>query len=191
MISLSVYLIITTKLKGRFHKRILAALAFAVIGDVLLCTGSASQQYFIYSLLAFMLCHVLYISAFYLDFKSAPELDKKGARLAIICCGLVATGFFFYIRPHLGMIRVPVLGYTLVISFMVMMAAFRNQRVNALSFNLILAGAICFMLSDAILAYDKFVLEVSHAHLVIMVLYLVAQYLIVIGAVERKLLHNT
>jgi len=47
------------------------------------------------------------------------------------------------------------------------------------------------MLSDAILAYDKFVLEVSHAHLVIMVLYLVAQYLIVIGAVERKLLHNT
>lgn len=190
VISLAIYLISATKLKGRFHKRILAGLIFALVGDVLLSFVSENEHYFAYGLVAFMLCHLLYISAFYLDFKSAPELDKRGARLAIICCGIVATAFFFYLRPHLGVMRVPVLAYTLVISFMVMMAAFRNQRVNRLSFNLTIIGAISFMLSDALLAYHKFAFEFPYANFFIMITYLAAQYLITIGAVERKLLHN-
>ncbi|MNR29801.1 YhhN-like protein [compost metagenome] len=86
--------------------------------------------------------------------------------------------------------KLPVMVYTFVISMMMMMAAFRNQRVNTLSFNLILAGALCFLLSDSILAYNKFVKGFDFAGVLIMASYMAAQYLITMGAVERKLLKN-
>ncbi|RYZ48704.1 MAG: lysoplasmalogenase, partial [Sphingobacteriales bacterium] len=135
-----------------------------------------------------LICHIFYITAFYLDFRSAPELDKKGARIAIAICSIFGMGFYLYIRANLGPLRIPVMAYTFVISFMMMMAAFRNQRVNTLSFNLILVGAMFFVLSDALLAINKFSQAFNHAHLFIMVTYMAAQYLITIGAIERKLI---
>ncbi|MDR6782222.1 putative membrane protein YhhN [Pedobacter africanus] len=190
VISLLVMLALSTRLKGRFHKRIFMGLVCALAGDVLLMYTIKDESFFIYGLAAFLLCHVFYISAFYLDFKSAPELDKKGARIAILCCAIVSISFYFFLRPHLGVMKLPVMIYVLVISMMVMMACFRNQRVNKSSFRLILFGAICFTFSDSILAYNKFVAPFDYAGTWIMASYMVAQYLITIGAVERKLLHN-
>jgi uncharacterized membrane protein YhhN len=190
LIWLAVFLVLKTGLKGRFHKRIITGLGFAIIADLLLLRSSNSDQYFIYGLLAFMLCNVFYIRAFYLDFKSAPELDKRGARIAIISCALLSTIFFFMLRPHLGGMRVLILAYIIVISMMVMMAAFRNQRVNKESFQLILIGAVLFMLSDAFVAYDKFIYSFYGSHLIIALSYISAQYLITLGAVERQLVHK-
>lgn len=190
VLSLLIVLFFTTKLKGRFHKRIFTGLVFSLIGDILLMYAGQNEAYFLYGLTAFLLCHIFYTSAFYLDFKSAPELDKKGARIAILCCAILAIGFYLVIRPHLGIMKLPVMIYILVISMMMMMASFRNQRVNAESFKLILFGAICFLLSDSILAYHKFVQPLDHAHSWIMSTYMMAQYLITTGALARKLIHN-
>lgn len=190
VISLLIMLSVGTRLKGRFHKRIFTGLVFALAGDVLLTYAAGSENFFIWGLAAFLLCHLFYIRAFYLDFKSAPELDKKGARIAIFCCAILAISFYFYLRPHLGIMKLPVMTYILVISMMMMMSCFRNQRVNNISFKLILFGAIFFLLSDGILAYNKFVSPISHSGVWIMASYMIAQYLITMGAVERKLLHN-
>lgn len=190
VVSLLFMLALNTRLKGRFHKRIFTGLIFALAGDVLLMYAAKDEACFMYGLVAFLLCHVFYTSAFYLDFKSAPELDKKGARIAILCCAILSIGFYFFLRPHLGVMKLPVMIYVLVISMMMMMACFRNQRVNAISFKLILFGALCFMLSDSILAYNKFVARIGYADVWIMGTYMIAQYLITSGAVERKLLHN-
>lgn len=190
VIWLAIFLIVSTSLKGRFHKRILTGLIFSLIGDLIILFGNSNDDYFNYSLFAFLLCHVFYIRAFYLDFKSAPELDKVGARIAIVSCAILSTGFFFVLRPHLGPMRVPILAYILIISLMFMMAAFRNLRVNKLSFYLVLFGAACFMLSDALLAYSRFVSNFSSSNLLILIMYIVAQYLIVFGSVERQLLHR-
>ena len=83
--------------------------------------------------------------------------------------------------------RVPVLAYILIISFMLMMAVFRNMRVNRLSFNLILFGALLFILSDALLAYNRFVNPIAYSGVWIMATYMIAQYLITMGGIERKL----
>lgn len=190
VLSLLIMFFLTTKLKGRFHKRIFTGLIFALAGDVLLIHAVHNEAYFMYGLAAFLFGHIFYISAFYLDFKSAPELDKKGARIAISLCAIIAIGYYFFLRPHLGMMKLPVMIYILVISMMMMMASFRNQRVNAISFKLILFGAMFFLLSDSILAYNKFVQPITYANTWIMATYMVAQYLITIGAAERKLLHN-
>jgi uncharacterized membrane protein YhhN len=190
VIWLAIFLIISTSLKGRFHKRILTGLVFSIIGDLIPLLGNSNEDYFSYSLLAFLLCHLFYIRAFYLDFKSAPELDKAGARVAIISCAILSTVFFFVLRPYLGSMRVPILAYILMISFMFMMAAFRNLRVNKASFYLVLVGAACFMFSDALLSYNRFVFNFSGSHFLILITYMVAQYLIVLGSVERQLLHR-
>ena len=189
-ISLLVMLYVSTKLKGRFHKRLFTGLIFALLGDVLLMFVWKDQSYFTYGLMAFMLCHIFYTRAFYLDFKSKPELDKKGARIAIIGCAILSIGFYFFIRPHLGEMKLPVMAYIFVISLMTMMACFRNLRVNASSFNLILTGALFFLLSDGLIAYDKFVKGFDFSGLLIIATYMIAQYLITIGAVERQLLHK-
>lgn len=190
VISLLVVLAVSTRLKGRFHKRIFTGLLFALAGDILLQYAAVAETYFIWGLAAFLCCHVFYIRAFYLDFKSAPELDKKGARIAIACCAMLAISFYFFLRPHLGIMKLPVMIYILVISMMMMMASFRNQRVNAPSFKLILFGAVFFLFSDSILAYNKFVQPIPYAGSWIMATYMTAQYLITMGAIARQLLHN-
>jgi uncharacterized membrane protein YhhN len=76
-----------------------------------------------------------------------------------------------------------------VISLMMMMAAFRNLRVNRSSFLLILFGAIFFLVSDALLALNKFVIQFDYAGVFIMATYMAAQYLITMGAVDRKLIN--
>ena len=190
MVWLAIFLIVKTALKGRFHKRVITGLGFAIIADFLLFQSINSEQYFIYGLVAFMLCNIFYIRAFYLDFKSAPELDKRGARIAIISCAILSTTFFFLLRPHLGGMWVFVLAYIIVISIMVMMAAFRNQRVNKISFQLILIGAVLFMLSDALFAYNKFIYSFYGSNLLIALVYMTAQYLITLGAVERQLVNR-
>jgi len=188
VISLLIMLGVSTTLRGRFHKRLFTGLLFALAGDVLLMFVGQDQSFFIYGLIAFLICHIFYISAFYLDFRSAPELDKKGARIAIVICSLLGISFYVFIRQNLGMLKLPVMAYIFVICFMMMMAVFRNRRVNVLSFNLILYGAIFFITSDALLAYNKFVQPFDHAHLMIMITYITAQYLITMGAIERKLI---
>jgi len=188
VISLLIMFTLSTNLKGRFHKRLFTGLLFALAGDVLLMFVPQDQSFFIYGLLAFLICHIFYISAFYLDFRSAPELDKKGARIAILVCSVIGMGFYTYIRESLGILKLPVMAYIFVISFMMMMASFRNLRVNAISFRLILFGAMFFLVSDSLLAYNKFVQPFNYAHLLIMATYMMAQYLITIGAMERKLI---
>lgn len=190
VISLMMMFFLETKLKGRFHKRLFTGLFFCLMGDVLLMMVWHNPAYFMYGLLAFLLGHIFYISAFYLDFRSAQELDKKGARLAIILCAAFGIAFYFYLRPHLGDMRLPVMLYSFVICMMMMMAAFRNQRVNVLSFNLIFFGAMCFLASDATLAYNKFVKGFDFAGVLIMATYMIAQYLITMGGIERKLRTN-
>ncbi len=188
IISLITLFIVETKLKGRFHKRIVTGLCLTLLGDILLMFGSKYPVCFIFGLFAVLLCHLFYISAFYLDFRSAPELDKKTARITLFICALFCTSFFFYLRPHLGSMRIPVLLFILIIGFMVLMATFRNLRVNNRSFNLILSGAIFFMLSDAIMVYDHFIANINYGVIYITIIYFVAQYLIVFGGINRKLI---
>lgn len=191
VLSLLIMLYVSTRLKGRFHKRLFTGLIFALAGDVLLICAVKDESYFLFGLAAFLLCHIFYISAFYLDFKSAPELDKKGARIAILLSAIAAISFYFYLRPHLGIMKLPVMVYVFVISMMMMMASFRNLRVNKSSFKLVLFGALFFLLSDSILAYNRFVQHIDYSDVWIMATYMIAQYLITIGAVERKLIHTS
>ena len=187
VISLMFFYFRRTSLKGRFAKRVFFGLFFGLVGDVLLMFADLNPNYFTLGLVAFLIGHLLYVSAFYLDYIWNPAIEKKATRLALIIFALFCLGFYMYLRPHLGQMKIPVMIYSFVISLMGIMAVNRKGRIGSLSFKLILIGAILFVISDSILAYNKFVTSFNLAGVAIMATYMLAQYFIVIGSLERKL----
>jgi uncharacterized membrane protein YhhN len=87
--------------------------------------------------------------------------------------------------PVLGDMRIPVVVYAVTITSMVLNALFRYGRTTATSFGLVMAGAILFMISDSILAINRFLDPVSHASGWVMLTYILAQYLIIRGLLSH------
>lgn len=186
-ISLLLFLAYQTQLKGRFAKRVFGGLVFGLFGDCFLMFQAVNPSFFLFGLASFLIGHLLYISAFYLDYIWNPRIEKGYTRWALVIFGLFCFGFYIYLRPNLAEMKIPVMAYAFVISLMGIMAANRKGRVNSLSFNLVMWGAVLFVISDSALAYNRFVFAFDNAGLVVMATYMLAQYLITMGAVERKM----
>lgn len=86
--------------------------------------------------------------------------------------------------PNLGELLLPVFVYAMTISIMLLFAlkGFLNWHKPANTY--ILIGAIIFVASDSILAFDKFYAAIQYSTFLIMSTYLTAQYLIVIGILK-------
>jgi len=189
-ISLLIFLFFNTHLRGRFHQRLFTGLVIALTGSSLFMLRNHDPSYFTFGLVSFVICHLFYISAFYLDFLSAKELDKKGARITIFISAVFFIGAYIFFRPHLAEYKLAVLGYILVLALLTMMAAFRNLRVNTGSFLMILSGVICIIIAAVTFAYAYFVQPFYGSELLAIGFYMVAQYLLIVGAVERRLIHT-
>ncbi|MBB4107319.1 lysoplasmalogenase [Pedobacter zeae] len=187
VVILLIWLYLSTNIKGRFHKRIFTGLIFAWLGDLLLLLQNGRTSFFIFSLIAFLVCHIFYIRAFMLDHKSNPNHKTPYFLWAVGAFAIFCSGLFFYLQPHLGPLQFPVLMYAIIITVMAIMAVNRYGKVNIFSFKIILYGALCFLLSDSILAVDKFAQPIPQSGVLIMATYMIAQYLIVYGTIERKL----
>ena len=187
VITLLVWLFVSTNLKGRFNKQIFIGLIFALLGDVLLIYQGVYESFFMYGLIAFLLCHIFYIRAFTLDHKSNPNFKNPYFLWSVGTFAIFCSGLFFYLQPHLGAMQFPVLLYAIIISIMAIMAVNRYGKVNILSFKLILFGALFFLLSDAVLAVNKYAQPIPESGALIMATYMIAQFLIVYGTISRKL----
>jgi len=177
-----------TGLKGRFHKRMFYAFIMALLALIFGITGLGSSIHWNYLIGCQVASYLFFVRAFYLDFSSAPELDKKGAKIAIVVTGLFSIGIYFYLRPYLGKIQVLVLCLTLLISFMIMMAAFRNKRVNSFSFISILMAVVLLAMYNLLHAISLFVYPLTAVMLVDDGILSVALYLMILGGVSRKLI---
>jgi len=186
--TLLIWLYLSTKLKGRFHKKIFTGLIFALAGDIFLMLQDDHSNFFIYGLVSFLLCHIFYTNAFVLDHKSNPHLKNSFFLWATGGLIIFCVGLFFYLQPFLGAMQFAVLTYAIIITFMAIMAVNRYGKVNIFSYQLILFGALSFLLSDSVLAINKFAQPIPQSGILIMASYMIAQYLIVYGTVERKLL---
>lgn len=185
---LAVWLIVSTQLKGRFHKNIFIGLIMAWFGDILLMFDSQSEMYFIFGLIAFLFCHIFYIRAFLLDHKSNPNQKNPYFFISLGVFSVICGTLFFYLQPKLGGMQFPVLIYAIVISIMAIMAVNRYRKVNFYSFKLILFGAVLYLISDSTLACNKFGSALPYAGLIIMSTYMLAQWLIVYGTITRELI---
>jgi len=92
---------------------------------------------------------------------------------------------FMYLRPNLGEMILPVMAYMAILIGMNIAALNRYKKVNDRSFWLVMLGALLFLISDSILAINKFDHLINNAGVYIMFTYLLAQYLIVQGTLSR------
>jgi uncharacterized membrane protein YhhN len=88
------------------------------------------------------------------------------------------------LSPHLGSMKIPVSVYGVVISFMLMLALHMIFSKNKRSAQLLIGGAVFFIVSDSLLAMNKFYSPFDAAGILIMLTYGLAQMLLVLGAVR-------
>lgn len=184
-ISLAIYLARKANMNAGFSRLIFAALVLSFFGDCFLLLAGKGAHFFILGLFSFLAAHVFYSLAFFRDFKNDPQASKVYGHLMLFVMGIFSLSYYSWIRNYLHDLRIPVMVYMFVIAIMAILAGYRYKRVNLLSFRLIYIGAIFFIASDSLLAYNKFVEPFSLAGLAIMGTYMLAQYLITVGVVER------
>jgi uncharacterized membrane protein YhhN len=166
---------------------VLLAIIFSLAGDVSLMFDSVDSIYFIIGLISFLISHVFYIVA-YRQHQYGEQLDslqgiqKLRAAFPIVLAG---TGLVVILYPTLGDLKFPVVVYSLVLVVMALNALFRLGRTNTISFWFVFVGAMFFMVSDSILAINKFLTPLPYAGLLIMSTYISAQFLIIEGLIAH------
>ena len=160
-----------------------AAMACSAIGDLAGAFGN-----FILQMGAFAAAHIFLISFFMKRYKEKVEKDRKltdkakGYTLLIILMSITIAGFAFSeIIPNApeGIIRIGTGVYTVLICTMLVLALLQRSSLYAL-------GALLFVFSDFILAWNKFTAPIGNAGLLIMIPYYLGQWLIYIRSTSFR-----
>ncbi len=190
MIILSSWFYFNSRRVGdRFTLLIQAGLFFSLLGDVAMMFVHIDQFNFLMGLGAFLVAQLCYTFAFGQNVADADS--GQGYIISLLLTAvLIGYGFFFALAllPKVeDLIEVPVLIYIIAITLMGIGASFRFGRTFPTSFYLVFAGALLFITSDSILAYNRFINPVGHASWSVMLTYGMAQFFIVSGCLAHVL----
>ena len=175
LLPLIVAVLISTNFKNK--NILLCALAFSWFGDMLLLFVFKNAIYFILGLIAFLTAHIFYIFLFIKEIKKAS--GKIEIRKGLILIAIYLSTILLFLIPHLGGLTIPVIIYAVVISTMLYIAYLLSFHWPKPASIYLLTGAISFILSDSILAFDKFYQPVPMSGFLIMATYLYAQLALV------------
>jgi uncharacterized membrane protein YhhN len=165
------------------------ALAFSWAGDVVLELPHVieftrlNDILFMAGLVCFMITHIMYFTVFSLT--PGRNYVCKKLFFFILPVMIYGSGLLCFMYNDLGGMRIPVILYTIVLLAMLAAAISRYQKVNNFSYYLVLSGAILFVLSDSLLAINKFSHPFKGSSALIMSTYLAGQFLIVIGYIKQ------
>jgi uncharacterized membrane protein YhhN len=152
----------------RAPRWLVAGLAFAVLGDVLL------DVRFEVGMVGFLLMQISYI----VGFLRLGAWTGLRARWPVgVAYVIVGVGANIALGPHLGSLAIPVLVYSTAILSMAALASGVDSRVGL--------GGLLFVISDALIGVDKAGAGFPGRGMVVMVTYLAAQYLIATGWARR------
>ena len=178
MITLLLYFLSESRGYPAWRWLVVAALVFSWAGDVFLIWNNM----FIFGLIAFLIAHVFYIIAYHRTGAASGELKP----LDVIKFLLLGSLLIWLIYPGLGSMTLPVLVYALVLLGMGIWAHKRRGATCASSFTLVSIGVVLFVISDGMIAVNKFAFEIPAERILIMSTYMAAQYLIVRGLLKHE-----
>jgi uncharacterized membrane protein YhhN len=157
---------------GRYASAILTGLVLSLAGDVFLMLPG---DRFVAGLVSFLLAHVAYLVAF-TDGVRCAALPL--AFVPYIAAGAAALAMLW---RNLGRLRAPVALYVAVIFAMAAQAATRALLLRTTPATLAAVGAAIFVVSDTILAFDRFRSRFRSARALVMATYVTAQWLIALS----------
>ncbi|MBB4802972.1 putative membrane protein YhhN [Flavobacterium nitrogenifigens] len=163
---------------------LLAALFFSWVGDVILLFTDLGEIYFILGLVAFLTAHILYCILFNKQNRIRKKQNKSLFIIGSILIALYLIGMVSFLMPHLGDLEIPVSVYASIISIMLLFAVNGLLVWEKPGNFLVFLGAFFFVVSDSILAVNKFYAPIPKSSFFIMLTYLLAQYLIVLGILK-------
>ncbi len=160
-----------------YRRAILLGMAFSCIGDIALMLPFDAL---VPGLIAFLLAHVCYIVAFREGFRAGRGMLFAAALLAVFA-GINLAGLWPLLPNDL---RIPVVVYVVVLALMATLALARAWTNNAAtpsapaSARWAAIGAVLFVISDSVLAWDRFGGGLPAATLCVLSTYYAAQYCI-------------
>jgi uncharacterized membrane protein YhhN len=151
-----------------------AALAFSMLGDIFLMLPA---DRFLFGVGAFFLAHVAYIVGLRMDSSAGISLV---AGIIVVGAFAITVGrhIVLAVRKQAPELATPVSAYVAVISVMVASAIATKNPYAAV-------GAVVFMASDTLIAWNRFVQPLTWAPVTIMVTYHVGQALLALSLVRR------
>ena len=152
------YWILQREQNAVLSKSVVLAIIFSCAGDTLLMFQGRDGNFFMFGLAAFLVAHIFYILTYRQHQSSDTSNELQGLRkiryaFPIILSG---TGLVVILFNRLGEMKIPVLLYAAVLTGMVLVALFRFGKTSSSSFALVFGGAILFMISDSLIAINKF-----------------------------------
>jgi len=164
-------------------RAMMGALVFSTLGDVMLMFPG--QLFFLLGLFSFLMAHVFYIGAF---------VSVKGFKNGFLARNPLWT-LPFLIFPVLLLVllwdgipagmSVPIAIYAGVITMMALSVLNLKEKIAGPVFTSLMGGALFFMLSDSLLALNKFGQPFEGAGMAIMVTYILGQFLLVCGVEQH------
>jgi uncharacterized membrane protein YhhN len=146
---------------------IVAGLAFSAIGDAFLMPV---RDHFVAGLASFLVAHLCYIWAFTRDSRLAA------GRWPFVAWGGWGLLLVLWLWPGVaGPLRLPIVLYAAALTTMAAQAASRAVSKRELSTLLAALGAGFFVVSDSVLAYQRFSHPVRLGHSIVLGTYFVAQ----------------
>jgi uncharacterized membrane protein YhhN len=153
------------------------ALLLSLAGDILLMGDS--ENYFLGGMGAFFLAHVFY-ALFYLNQKLKANLLHQSGAVLIVAAGMFVL--YQYVNtpgnmaPYLYSYGV-LLGVHFLLSTKVL--TLKNRQIS-----MVTVGALLFVVSDILIAFNEFNGYNTYIHLMVMLTYGIAQYAITIGLIH-------
>lgn len=167
IIALAIY---GSGLETTFAKWVVIALIFSLFGDIFLMF---ENRWFIHGLISFFIAHIFYIIAFWNSF--TLNMSSHISLLAAICLLIFSVWFYLFLLDYVldegGItLALAVAAYFIVIAMMMWSASLVGS-------SMLIVASLLFVISDAILAYDKFRHPFRIAEHLVMITYFTAQLL--------------
>lgn len=124
-----------------------AGLLLCLIGDIFLL----DSNYFVFGLASFLMAHMLFTVSF-------VALDKfKLYWTPLLVLFIIGLGYYYFLYPDLESLAIPVFLYFLFIVVMCWQGISLYIWKKTTAHSMIAIGVLLFLLSDSILALNKFV----------------------------------
>lgn len=159
-----------------YRALVAAGLVFSLAGDVFLMLP---RDRFVAGLASFLVAHLFYVAAFA---PRPPTFAAPGALLVLASCGV---GLLRALWDDLGKLRGPVVVYAAALLAMAWQAAERWMGLQTVPALLAAIGAGLFVVSDSVLAWERFAARHRYGQVVVLSAYFAAQWLIALSVAAR------
>lgn len=151
-------------------------LLFCLVGDIFLL----DEANFVFGLGAFLLAHLLFTISF-------VALDKFKLYLTpLLVLFALGLGYYLFLYPSLGSLAVPVFLYFLFIVVMCWQGISLYLWKKTKAHGMIAIGVVLFLLSDSILALNKFIVPLAWSGVLVLSTYWAAVALLANAAVKKS-----